>query len=279
MAKTKIEWADMVWNPAVGCTPAGVGCLNCYAKRVYERFHPGQKFSDIHLYPQKLYDPLGWKKPQLIFVDSMFDLFHKDISHVFIAQVFAIAAIARQHTYVVLTKRIDRALQILDCYSDFDNEVEAWQEQFCHERGYCPQEFEWPLPNVWLLTSISTQEDADENIPLLLQTPAAVRGVSVEPMLEKIVLPTYWQYSQPDGFENNGPGSWNIGGWAEDINWVICGCESGPGARPMELDWVRSLRDQCQEADVPFFLKQARVNGKLVKMPELDGKVWAEYPK
>ena len=267
MTKTKIDWADEVWNPTTGCTKVSAGCKNCYAERIAGRFWGERKFTEVRCHEERLLDPLHWRKPRRVFVDSMSDLFHPDVPAEFIHDVFSsmIGYGNTRHTFMILTKRPERMLEILT-----SELFTFWHRQDANDH----------IKNhVWLGVSVENQATADERIPLLLQTPAAVRFVSVEPMLEKIELPTYWQYSSPDGFENNGPGNWRIGGWGEDIDWVICGCESGPGARPMELDWARSLRDQCVEAGVAFFLKQAVINGKLVKMPELDGKVWAEYPR
>ena len=269
MSKTKIPWATDVWNPTVGCTKVSAGCKNCYAERIFERFHPGEKFSNVHYLPGKIDDPLYWKRPRRIFVDSMSDLFHRSIDQPTIAKVFAIMAVARWHTYMILTKRPERMIDILGNLA-FDKDIELWQEQICFEQGWCSQDFEYPLPNVWLGVSVEDQKTADERIQLLLQTPAAVRFVSVEPMLEEVDLDKYEFLCE----------TWSKGGITIGtyLDWVIAGCESGPGARPMDLDWARSLRDQCQAASAPFFLKQAQIDGKLVKMPELDGKVWDEYP-
>ncbi len=128
-------------------------------------------------------------------------------------------------------------------------------------------------PNIWLGVSVEDQKTADERIPWLLKTPAAVRFVSVEPMLSKVIMYEDWLYEFGRGFDKQDHHYHQL------IDWIICGCESGPNARLMELDWARSLRDQCQEAGVPFFFKQAMIGGKLVKMPELDGKIYEEYPE
>jgi protein gp37 len=274
MAKTRIEWCDRVWNPTVGCTPVSAGCKNCYAKRIYERFHPGQSFNQVHTIPGRLDDPLHWRKPARVFVDSMSDLFHPDVPYSFIEQVLARMSSADQHTYMILTKRPEKMMEFINGY----RERGGWW------RGDKVWFGTWPLPNVWLGVSVEDQKTADERIPLLLQTPAAVRFVSYEPALGPVDL----------GFKRPCPGaSWEwsetgkreycskCGNWHYEhpagISWVIMGCESGPGRRPMNLDWARSMRDQCQAAGVPFFLKQAEVDGKLIKMPALHGKVWAEY--
>ena len=250
MSKTKIEWATDVWNPTVGCTKVSAGCKNCYAERIFNRFHPDEKFSAVRCYPERLDQPFHWKKPRRIFVDSMSDLFHATISSLFIDHVFEMMHLAYWHTFMILTKR---AVRMWDYIS----------------RRYIPNQSA-VLPNIWLLTSIEDQPTADDRISWLLKTPASVRGVSVEPMLGPMMIDTYLGNLPED--EDGAP-------YPGKIDWIICGCESGPGARPMDLNWARSLRDQCQTAGVPFFLKQAKIDGKLVKMPELDGQIWAEYPK
>ena len=255
MTKTKIEWATDVWNPTVGCTKVSSGCKNCYAERMFNRFHPDEKFSDVRCYPERLNQPLHWKKPRRIFVDSMSDLFHKNVPDDFIREVFLRMQMS-VHTFMILTKRPIRMFKWL--IRDKNPPI---------------------LPNVWLGVSVENQATADYRIPLLLQIPAALRFVSVEPMLGPIVESLSRWYSN-DSFDPNGSQKViNRAHWPfPKIDWVICGCESGPYKRPMDLDWARSLRDQCQMAGVPFFLKQAVINGKLVKMPELDGKVWDEIP-
>jgi len=243
MTKTKIEWATDVWNPTVGCTKVSAGCKNCYAERMFERFHPGQKFSIMHIFYGKWGDPLHWKKPRRVFVDSMSDLFHKAIPTDFIIKVWLTMEKASQHTFMILTKRPKRLYEFISNTS--------WGQH--------------PLSNVWLGVTAEDQATADERIPLLFQTPAAVRFVSVEPMLGPVDL-TWINYKDK---------TFNL----DLANWVIVGCESGPAARPMQMDWVRNLRDQCVAAGVPFFLKQANIDGKLVKMPAIDGKIWDEIPE
>jgi protein gp37 len=284
MTKTTIEWATDVWNPTTGCTKVSPGCKNCYAERIANRFWGERKFSDVQCHPERLDQLRRWRKPRRIFVDSMSDLFHPDVPDDFIWKVFETMILGnRRHTYMILTKRPARMKAWFDVY----------QERFWnyHAPNQTPREYvtvPWPDPCIWLGVSVENQQAADERIPLLLQTPAAVRFVSVEPMLEKIDLWKFATREETFGSMYDYRGEYEfyqVAGFpkgkvkiSEGIDWVICGCESGSGARPMELDWARSLRDQCQDAGVPFFLKQAAINGKLVKMPELDGKVWAEYP-
>jgi protein gp37 len=248
MSKTKIPWATDVWNPTVGCTKLSAGCKNCYAERIFNRFHPDEKFSEVRCYPERLNQPLQWKKPRRVFVDSMSDLFHEDVPDGFIDQVFETMHLAWWHTFLILTKR---AVRMCDYIS----------------LRYIPNQLA-VLPNVWLGVSVEDQPTANNRITWLLNTPAAVRFVSVEPTLGEVDLRMTIHFIG---------GSIGIKDWHPD--WIICGCESGPGARPMDLDWVRSLRDQCQEAGVPFFLKQAKIDGKLMKMPLIDGKIWDEIPE
>jgi len=278
VAKTTIEWADEVWNPVVGCTKVSQGCANCYAERIYERFHPGQKFTDVHMIPGKLDDPLHWKKPRRVFVNSMSDLFHEDVTDEFIVKIWRTMFAAQQHTFIILTKRARRMFEWVSTFT-------AIFEAINQEGGEIV--VDTPLPNVWLGVSAEDQKAADERIPLLLQTPAAVRFVSVEPMLGPVdlspkdrVVESLSPWYSEDGFDPTASqkvidrAHWLF----PKIDWVICGGESGPDARPMHPDWVRGLRDQCENDGVPFFLKQMMVDGKLVKMPELDGRVWDQYP-
>lgn len=248
MTKTSIEWATDVWNPVTGCSKVSEGCRHCYAERVAGRFWGDRKFTDVRVHPERLDQPLHWKKPRRVFVNSMSDLFHPVVDDDFIEDVFRVMARTPQHTYMVLTKRPEQ--------------MRAWFEGYDAVR---------PLPNVWLGVSVENQKAADERIPMLLGTPAAVRFVSCEPLLGPVKLvkwlPSYdpmQHYARPVH--------------EEKLDWVIAGGESGPGARPMHPDWARGLRDACVAAQVPFFFKQAFIDGKMVKMPELDGQVWGEYP-
>jgi len=251
--KSKIEWCDATWNPVTGCTKVSEGCRNCYAKTFTERFEgtPGHYFESgfkVTLRPEKLDQPLRWRRPRRIFVNSMSDLFHPDVPDDFIDQVFAVMALAPQHTFQVLTKRPERML--------------AWYNRDPADMNDALYPFRvnrWPLPNVWLGVSVENQKAADERIPLLLQTPAAIRFLSCEPLLGEVDLskwlltpgwvPSYYDPDNIHGYPNAEPTN-------EFINWVIVGGESGPRARPMHPDWVRGLRDQCQAAGVPFFFKQ-----------------------
>lgn len=237
--KTGIEWTDATWNPVTGCTklsPASPGCTNCYASTFAERFRgtPGHYFErgfDVQLRPGKLDQPLRWRKPRRIFVNSMSDLFHDDVPADFIAKVFAIMALAPQHTYQVLTKRHARMRSLLSA-DYFRTEVRghaAWWAD--HLNLTLPPPY-WPLPNVWLGVSAENHRWAAIRGAYLRETPAAVRFFSFEPLLGPVVT--------------------DLSG----IDWAIVGGESGHGARPMNPRWARSLRDQCQAAGVPFLFKQ-----------------------
>ncbi len=296
MSKTNISWATDVWNPISGCTKVSPGCLHCYAESITKRFKGRmQPYSEtfipwtvkaqresghsaVTLHPERLDDPLRWKSPRKVFVNSMSDLFHEDVPDTFISDIFRVMAQCQEHVFQVLTKRPDRMMEYIKLFQGYSD----WM--WLHEPGMMTGSIPWPLPNVWLGVSVENQRYADERIPLLLETPAAVRFISAEPLLEFLRLEGYLGIFGPgdgesDGFSGYIPDWWaSTTGAKSKIGWVICGCESGPQRRPMEVDWARSLRDQCQAAGVPFFLKQMYIEGKRWEMPMLDGKVWAEYP-
>lgn len=273
--KTKIEWCDASWSPVSGCTKVSAGCANCYAERMVSRFgdkiHGGFKpdpysdptpFSQVVSHPDRLGQPLAWRKPRRVFVCSMGDLFHENVPDGFIDKVFAAMALSPQHTFMLLTKRPQKMLEWFNynacCRDRQDRVSEACCDYFQLDSEADDPTDCWPLPNVWLGVSAENQETADERIPLLLQTPAAIHFVSVEPMLGPVSL----SLTTPEGVLYNT--LLREGGLGENcsrdtetrLDGVICGGESGPGARPMHPDWARSLRDQCQAAGVPFFFKQ-----------------------
>jgi protein gp37 len=225
MGKTSIEWTDEVWNPVTGCQKVSQGCKNCYAERIASRFWGERKFTDVVCHDDRMDIPLSWKKPRRVFVNSMSDLFHVDVDFKFIRRVWRRMADANQHTFLILTKRPERMLEFTRWMAGDDDLSIA----------------EWPR-NVWLGVSVEDQKAADERIPYLLKTPAAVRFLSCEPLLGSI------RFANVPGLNRigNGPG----------LDWVIAGGESGPGARPMHPEWAKSLKDQCQAANVPFFFKQ-----------------------
>lgn len=257
---TQIEWTDETWNPVTGCSKVSQGCKNCYALREWPRLaanpkataYFGREFSDVACHPERLDTPLRWTKPRKVFVNSMSDLFHESVPDAFIDQVFAVMALAKRHTFQVLTKRPERMLAYMTGLGKsakrLDDAARTVGYTFEFEGQYL---ISWPLPNIWLGVSVEDQSTADERIPLLLQTPAAVRWISAEPLLGEVDL---GRIVMPDG-DALGSALYNDGESA-GLDWIVVGGESGPKARPMHPDWVRSLRDQCAEAHVPFLFKQ-----------------------
>lgn len=257
MGVTGIEWTNRTWNPVVGCTKVSTGCKNCYAKTLHDLRHkahgagkavPAQyakPFEEVQLMPERLRAPLSWKKPQRVFVNSVSDLFHEDVPDQFLDRVFAVMALAKQHTFQVLTKRAERMKKYITTRLRIESIYDQW-----HEFSGDPREADaWPLPNVWLGVSVENQAAADERIPHLLKTPAAVRFLSCEPLLGKLklmVVGTGPQSVTPLHPDERGA----------QLSWVIVGGESGPGARPMEVGWARSIVEQCGGAGVPVFVKQ-----------------------
>lgn len=256
--QSKIQWTDATWNPTRGCTKIAQGCKECYAEKFAERFrgvkgHPYERGFDPRTAPDKLTEPLRWKRPRRIFVDSMSDLFHEAFDFPYIAAVFGVMGIASWHTFQVLTKRAERAAEffrwvnrdrILDALCDvsgvrLDHIMATW-------RGVDPTL--WPLPNVHIGTSIANQGDADRNIPHLLQIPAAVRFLSCEPLIGPIEFSDVTRRS--DAVSQLGKKA------LDGIAWVIVGGESGPKSRPCDVEWIRSIVQQCKATGVPVFVKQ-----------------------
>ncbi|WP_413165543.1 DUF5131 family protein [Capilliphycus salinus ALCB114379] len=226
---TGIEWTDRTWNPTTGCNKVSPGCLNCYAEGITKRFtHNFPQGFALTLHPERLPEPLKWRKPSRIFVNSMSDLFHEDIPLNFIQDIFQVMRQTPWHVYQILTKRHERLLEIAS-------------------------ELEW-LDNIWMGVSVENQNYI-HRIDYLRQVPAKIRFLSCEPLLSSLQL--------------------NL----QDIDWVIVGGESGFKHRPLKLEWVRDIRQQCQVAGVPFFFKQvggrtSKAGGRL-----LDGEIWDEMPK
>lgn len=256
-AKSLIEWTEASWNPVTGCTKVSAGCKHCYAQREWPRLagnpktvYFGRDFTDVARHPERLDEPLRLKKPRRIFVNSMSDLFHESVPEDFILAVFVTMAAARQHTFQVLTKRAARMRDLLT----------RWRDAGLVLREGCGVN----LRNVWLGVSVEDQATANERIPLLLDTPAAVRWISAEPLLGPVRLcglpglPTDDEDVRIDALK----GEWfaspraEAGNLMPRIDWVVAGGESGPRARPMHPGWARSLRDQCAAAGVPFLIKQ-----------------------
>lgn len=247
--KTFIEWADATWNPWYGCTKVSPGCDNCYAQVWANR--AGNIFSKVRRCAQSSFTaPIRWKQARRIFVCSLSDFFHPDVTRQDRADAIRVMTDAPRHTYMLLTKRPENIKRMLA--------GTAW------ENG---------LPdNVWLGVTAENQEQADKRIPLLLEIPAKVRFVSCEPLLgpvslHKIVIPVlptpevvaspgYQKLLQEHIALGGSPSTMPCGKIEKKVDWVICGGESGPNARPMHPDWSRSLREQCAAEDVPFFFKQ-----------------------
>lgn len=282
--KTAIEWTDATWNPVHGCSKVSAGCTNCYAEKVSHRFGFTSKpwnatyaSENVKLHPERLDQPLRWKQPRRIFVNSMSDLFHEQVPFDFIDQVFAVMALSPRHTFQILTKRPSRMLEYFDSYNGYTEKlgcITPYMEQYGWQSredlmtigapagSSYPNDTPWPLPNVWLGVSVENQQAADERIPFLLQTPAAVRFLSCEPLLGAVEISNFLVCEQYAG-EWKEPRKGTVGGKPYQVarirprvDWVIAGGESGPNARPMHPDWARSLRDQCVDAGVPFFFKQ-----------------------
>lgn len=285
---TKIEWTDETWNPVTGCSKVSEGCRNCYAEMIALRklqpYDTGLPWTaanaeaNVVLHEDRLDKPLRWKRPRRIFVNSMSDLFHDQVPDEFIDRVVAVMALSPQHTFQVLTKRPERMRRYFADEWRFAL-IEGTAQKLHHERtGEDPSLWlavtELPS-NVRLGVSVEDQETADERIPFLLRTPAAVRFVSAEPLLGPLDLRRIrsWHPAHgPEGSDALCGGSWGdeftrrmVGrdspGYvnhsdAPVLDQVIVGGESGPGARPMHPDWVRTIRDQCVEAGVAFFFKQ-----------------------
>jgi protein gp37 len=229
---SQIEWTDATWNPVRGCTKITPGCAHCYAETFAERFrgvpgHPYEQGFDLRLVPEKLAEPLRWKTPKMIFVNSMSDLFHRDVPDDYVLNVARVMQTANWHTYQVLTKRSERLRDMLE------TTLSAAAAE----------------PHIWWGVSVENRKHGLPRIDHLRAAPARVRFLSIEPLLEDL-------------------GEINL----EGILWVIVGGESGAGARPMQKEWVLSLRDQCERASVPFFFKQWGGVRKSKAGRELDGK-------
>lgn len=266
---TKIEWTDATWNPVTGCTKVSQGCKHCYAERDWARLvhlpaYQGREFTDVACHPERLDQPLKWRRPRRIFVNSMSDLFHEDIPDEFVDKVFAVMALCPHHTFQVLTKRPERMRAYLkDLHPGRQRVISIRQAtgKFLSFAIDKRSAITFPLPNVHLGVSVEDQLTADERIPLLLQTPAAVRWISAEPLIGPIGL-SRWVFDREKAIIDcmNGPSACN---WDQadsvvpyPLDWVVAGGESGPKARPTHPDWFRSLRDQCKAAGVPFLFKQ-----------------------
>ena len=228
---TGIEWCDETWNCVTGCTKISPGCTHCYAEAVAPRTFKGRPFTDVRFHSERLNQPRRWRKPRRVFVNSMSDMFHESLTFDEIDQIFYVMS-ATPHTYQILTKRHARMLEYVRSRKagDFYNADSG-------------QPSAWPLPNVWLGVSVENQAMVDERIPVLLDTPAALRFLSVEPLLGPVDI-SPWLHG--------------YGGLprASTIDWVIVGGESGPKARPCDLLWIQNVLRGCRAASVPVFVKQ-----------------------
>lgn len=289
--KSFIEWTDATWNPITGCSKVSQGCKNCYAKhQAWPRLaaapntvYSGRAFEDVRVHHERLDQPLRWTKPRRIFVNSMSDLFHeavpftfKDQPFGFVDKVFAAMALAPQHQFQVLTKRPERMREYLTTPK---RSVAIWLAARSLLAGGPRDVYKllpvprpgtgldgvdlpvWPLPNVWLGVSVEDQDTAADRIPHLLETPAAVRWISAEPLLGHIHLGYLNWPSEPIGRARDGYNALLGFDHTKQVNcprldWVVVGGESGPDARPMHPEWARSLRNQCVAADVRFLFKQ-----------------------
>ncbi len=234
MGSTKIEWTESTWNPITGCTKISAGCKNCYAERMAKRLQAMGQYNyrngfKLTCHPHVLNLPLQWKKPQMIFVNSMSDLFHKDVTREFILKIFDTMNRASQHTFQILTKRASRLEKL--------SSLLPWSE------------------NIWMGVTV---EDSDykERIDYLRKTNAFIKFLSMEPLLEDV-------------------GTLDL----KDIDWVIVGGESGPGARPINATWVRNIKEQCKKQNVSFFFKQWGGVNKKKNGRTLDNHTWDEIPQ
>lgn len=261
--KTSIEWTDLSSNPIYAidketgkrgwfCTKPSTGCAHCYSEAINKRFGNGFDYAkrnesrvEFKLNEKELRKILKLRKPSRIFLGDMLDVFHEAISDTLLNQLFAVMMLAKQQTFQVLTKRADRLLQYMIPAGRKTAIAQACREDI----GLEPFIGEWPPRNVWFGVSVENQETAKERIPLLKQTPAVIRFLSLEPLLEDL-------------------GQLDLTG----IRWVVVGGESGPGARPCHLDWVHSIVEQCRSASVPCFVKQ------LGSVPVMSEEVWMNLP-
>jgi protein gp37 len=235
--RSTIEWTDATWNPVTGCTKITRGCDNCYAARFSERFRgvPGHPFStgfDLTLRPERLEQPLKWRRGRMVFVNSMSDLFHKRVPQAFVDSVFDTMEKANWHLFQILTKRSSLMAKYLN-------------KRYSEMRG--PQ-------HIWCGVSVE-DADAKQRIEHLRNASAGIRFLSIEPLIGSV-------------------GTVDLTG----IDWVIAGGESGPGARPIHLEWVREIRDQCIQQQVPFFFKQWGGPRPKSGGRNLDGREWSEFP-
>jgi protein gp37 len=265
MSATGIDYADYSWNLISGCTPVSPGCNHCWAQRLHDQRHKAHcagkrvpvqyaaPFSSVTPMMTRLAEPLHWRKPRVVFVCSTSDLFHIEMPTPNITAAFGVMAACPQHRFLVLTKRPGRPAMLYG--TPMADYVWGWVKD--HQDICCYDDFNpmpWPLPNVSLGVTVEDKAHL-ARLDVLRDIPASGRWVSFEPLLEDL-------------------GKIDISG----IDWVVVGAESGAGARPLQDDWVRSIRDQCVASGVEFYFKQRVTNGIVEHSPVLDGKVWAGFP-
>jgi protein gp37 len=266
---TGIQWTDETWNAITGCKQVSPGCAHCYAKVEHDRRHKAHQagkavapqyaepFEVVQLHPDRLDAPLRRRKPSRYFVTSGADPFHEDVPDVFLDCLFAVMAMASRHTFQLLTKRPLRARDYLSSERRLDRihtAIAAMQQGVGRRLAHADHVAgRWPLRNLWLGVSVENQRWADERIPLLRETPAAVRFISAEPLLGPLELTPYLEGEEEHGVAHT------VGacvGWTPPIDWVIVGGESGAGARPCDVHWIADILAQCDFAGVPAFVKQ-----------------------
>lgn len=302
-SKSSIEWTDASWNPIIGCTRVSEGCKNCYAFAEHDRRHKGfielggimrngtpmakqyaMPFGVLQLLPERITQPLSWMDSRRVFVNSLSDIYHEAVPDDYIDKMFAVMAMATRHTFQVLTKRPERMVQYFagGARQRIEALIASGYPVMPKRLASQPRVLTWPLPNVWMGVTAENQKWVDRRAPLLTRTPAAVRFLSCEPLLEDIRVKGFGPTSIEETPER-GP-----------IHWLISGGESGFGKiRPFDAQWARSLRDQAAAEGMWYFFKQY---GKLVNNPDpqdptakenggptkggctLDGRIWNEFP-
>lgn len=294
--KTGIQWTDATWNPLRGCSRVSKGCEHCYAETVAHRFSgPGAPFEglitvgkkgprwngNIMLVPEKLKQPLRWTRERMVFVNSMSDLFHENVSFDYIAAVFGVMAEAKTHTFQVLTKRPQRAKEFFQwlhgaafgnsCADDAFLPYKQYEVGICldkaaaltkHPKLHHKKFPKWPLENVWLGVSAEDQKTADTRVPILLECPAAVHWVSYEPALGPV----------------------NFGPWVNDLHWIVVGGESGAGSRPFDWRWAQNVVLSCHKTNTKVFVKQLGTKpimkgSGMPKPKKYKGSDMAEWPQ
>lgn len=301
MSNAPADYATRRWNPTTGCSPVSAGCANCWARRFANRHrgrfgYPADEPFRPTCHPDRLDEPLRWRKPQVVAVSFMGDLFHEAIPDEFIAAVFGVMAAAERHTFLLLTKRPSRMRSVLSA----DHEYTKLAEEFCAAHNESDPVFRalnrgWfvsmPLPNVWPGVSVEDQPTADERIGVLVNTPAAHRLVSLKPQIGPVEFAPWWL--DPGRIDSTCPhclAGATCQHQQRGLEWIVQGCESGPGRRPFDLAWARSVRDQCEAARIPYYLKQMpdeawtaerrgiRHHPRIVKHPYLDGRQHLDLP-